>query len=102
MNEANTTGRLSVIMAYNTWWTMYYSLCIYLVDEMVKGSKFLECEGNVCRYEYFHAVLGQEVVQTFQLLPSHPSFFFCPKVCYNCFTLMIIIINVRLNNGDPF
>lgn len=72
------------------------------IDEMVKGSKFLECEGNVCRSEYFHAVLGQEVVQTFQLLPSHPSFFSVKSLLQLLYIDMIIVINVRLNNGDPF
>lgn len=62
-----------------TWWAIYYSLCINLVDEMVKWSKFLECEGSVWRSEYFHTVLVQEVIQAFQLFPSNPSFFFCPK-----------------------
>lgn len=86
-----------------TWWAMYYSLCIYLVDEMVKGSKFLECEGNVCRSEYFHAVLGQEVIQAFQLFPSRPSFFFLFKTLLQLLYIdVIIVINVRLNNGDPF
>lgn len=62
----------------------------------LREARFLNVRG-MC------AGLGQEVVQAFQLLPSHPSFFFLSKSLLQLLYIdMIIVINVHLNNGDPF